>query len=272
MSDQLTFSGSYAYGFVESIKDPKDLNRVQVRIIGVHTNDKKVLPTENLPWCQVLLPVTSNESSSHGIRVGHCVKCSFLDSVELQIPIVEGILPGIVAEGQNFLGLTDKSLSKYADGRNVVKKHKVVSGQPDDPYNAEHPFNHVFETQSGHRIEVDDTPGSERVHFFHKSGSNTEFHPDGSYVTSVEKNNYVCVKGDDVTIIDGDRSVKVKGNSKEQVEGNISIEVKGNVDISVNGDVNCQANGKISLTSVSDISILAGGNIVMNASGTISIG
>lgn len=264
MADQITFSGAYAYGFVESIDDPKDLNRVQVRIIAVHSDNKKILPTENLPWCQVLLPVTSNESSSHGIRVGHCVKCSFLDSVELQIPIVEGILPGIVAEGQNFLGLTDKTLSKYADGRNITKKAKLDDIQPDDPYNAKHPYNHVLETKSGHRIEIDDTPGSERIHLFHKSGTNTEFHPDGSHVTTVEKDSYIIVGGDSVSVVNGDNSVKIKGDSIETVDGDFNISVTGDVDLTVSGDVNCEASGKISLTSTGDITIIAGGNLILD--------
>ena len=36
------------------------------------------------------------------------------------------------------------------------------------PYNAQYPFNHVMETESGHVLEFDDTPHSERIHIYHK--------------------------------------------------------------------------------------------------------
>lgn len=272
MSDQLTFSGSYAYGIVESIDDPMKICRVQVRLFGIHSSDKNVLPTEHLPWCQILIPVTSNEASTHGIRVGHCVKCSFLDGIEMQIPIVEGILPGIVAQGSSFLGLTDKTMSKYGDGRDVVKKEKIDASQPEDPYAAKYPYNHVFETATGHRIEVDDTPGAERLHIYHKSGSNTEFHPDGSLVTAVTKDSFFLTKGDSTYFVSGDDSAVIKGNKTETVEGNIEVEVKGNLTVKVDGKIEGQSTGDINLTSASNIQILAGGNLILNAAGQVLIG
>ena len=133
MSDNLTFSGNYAFGIVESISDPLKIGRIQVRIFAIHSQDKTRLPTDNLPWCQLLLPVTENESASHGVKVGHCVRCSFLDGIEMQIPIIDGILPGIISNGENFLGLNDKTLSTYADGRGVVRKPTIHSTQSIDP-------------------------------------------------------------------------------------------------------------------------------------------
>ena len=41
-----------------------------------------------------------------------------------------------------------------------------------DPYpSAQYPFNHVFETESGHITEFDDTPGGERTYRQHSSGT-----------------------------------------------------------------------------------------------------
>ncbi|HET8688098.1 MAG TPA: hypothetical protein VFM18_15795, partial [Methanosarcina sp.] len=39
------------------------------------------------------------------------------------------------------------------------------------PYNATYPNNKVYESPTGHVIEIDDTPNSERLHVYHKSGS-----------------------------------------------------------------------------------------------------
>ena len=45
-----------------------------------------------------------------------------------------------------------------------------------------YPHNRVFETESGHVIEWDDTPGQERLHEFHRTGTFREIHPDGTFI------------------------------------------------------------------------------------------
>jgi hypothetical protein len=62
--------------------------------------------------------------------------------------------------------------------------------EPETPYDAKYPFNHVYESESGHFIEVDDTPGAERLHWYHRSGTFREIHPDGTQVTKVKKSDY----------------------------------------------------------------------------------
>ena len=47
-----------------------------------------------------------------------------------------------------------------------------------NPYNARYPFNRVNQTESGHVIEIDDTPNGERINIQHMSGSFIEMHPD----------------------------------------------------------------------------------------------
>ena len=46
-------------GVVEDRIDPEYLGRVKVRCIGFHTASKIDLPTADLPWSMVVLPVTS---------------------------------------------------------------------------------------------------------------------------------------------------------------------------------------------------------------------
>ena len=47
------------YGIVENRQDPLSLGRCQVRIVGLHTHDKSLLPTADLPWATPVQPVTS---------------------------------------------------------------------------------------------------------------------------------------------------------------------------------------------------------------------
>ena len=77
----------------------------------------------------------------------------------------------------------------------------VVTGgewsEPNTPYAAEYPYNHVYESEAGHLREMDDTPGKERIHERHASGSGYEIHPDGSKVTRVKEDNYTINANDD---------------------------------------------------------------------------
>ena len=84
------------YGVVESRDDPKQLGRLKVRIVGLHTEDKIQLPTNSLPWATVL----SHDGAQSGLGTspsfyveGTWVLCSFFDR-DRQEPYVLGGLPG----------------------------------------------------------------------------------------------------------------------------------------------------------------------------------
>ena len=85
------------YGVVESRSDPKQLGRVRVRVLGIHTEDKVQLPTADLPWATVL----SHDGSNSGLGTtpsfyveGTWVLVDFFDE-DMQEPYVIGGIPGI---------------------------------------------------------------------------------------------------------------------------------------------------------------------------------
>ena len=104
LSDAQDFMGKegfvWWYGVVEDRKDPLYLGRVKVRCIGFHTDDKSEIPTDDLPWAQVILPITSAAMSGigqspTGIVEGTHVFGFFRDSHEAQEPVVLGTCIGI---------------------------------------------------------------------------------------------------------------------------------------------------------------------------------
>ena len=81
-------------------KDNLKLGRVKVRIAGLHTENKSELPTKDLPWCHVMLPVTSASVSGVGHSPVGIVENSqvvgfFMDGHAHQIPVIIGVLPHI---------------------------------------------------------------------------------------------------------------------------------------------------------------------------------
>jgi uncharacterized protein (TIGR02594 family) len=60
-------NNTFLYGIVEDVMDPVQLGRVRVRWIGIHSDDKTVLPTNLLPWCQPLGTINSAFISGVGL-------------------------------------------------------------------------------------------------------------------------------------------------------------------------------------------------------------
>ena len=91
------------YGVVEDRHDPLYLGRVKVRCIGWHTDDKTPgsgIPTEDLPWADVINPITSASMSGigrspTGMVPGTHVFGFFRDGIEGQEPVIMGTLGGI---------------------------------------------------------------------------------------------------------------------------------------------------------------------------------
>lgn len=71
--------------------------RYKVRIIGYHPLDEQSLPNEDLPWAQVMFPVTAgtgaaNVSTGTQLQQGDVVIGFFLDGDNAQIPLIIGAL------------------------------------------------------------------------------------------------------------------------------------------------------------------------------------
>ena len=99
-------------GVVEDRNDPLQVGRVRVRAVGYHTENKTILPTEDLPWATVM---TSTESSGmsglgttpHFLVLGtHIV--GFFRDVDCQEPVILGALPGAPGQyGNPNVGFAD---------------------------------------------------------------------------------------------------------------------------------------------------------------------
>ena len=109
-------------GVVEDRQDPQKLGRLRVRCVGIHTDNKDELPTADLPWSQLIHPITSSGISGLGSSPGFIVEGSwvfgyFRDGYTMQEPMVIGTLPGKPVE------LADKTKGFY-DPNGVYPKYK----------------------------------------------------------------------------------------------------------------------------------------------------
>jgi len=86
-------------GVVEDRMDPLKIGRCRVRILGVHTDDKSStgIPTKDLPWAMIMLPVNSEEKIVPP-KDGTWVMGFFRDAENCQDPVIIGVIPGIPEE------------------------------------------------------------------------------------------------------------------------------------------------------------------------------
>ena len=167
------------YGVVEDRHDPMKIGRVRVRIHGIHTADKKLIATPDLPWAQVLLPTTSAGMSGfgtqHGLVEGSTVFGFFRDESQ-QNPIITGTVAGIPLEGRK-VDVFGKEVARdtdygFSDPRRIGKGVLAYDGTIDGVATTENP-NRTW----GLEVGLDDSPQipeSVTVDYYGKGSSITE--------------------------------------------------------------------------------------------------
>lgn len=149
--------------------------------------------------------------------------------------------------------------------------------EPAPAYNAEYPYNRVI--RSGRNsIELDDTPGAERITIFHQnSGSYISIDTRGTTVYrsmsdtyNINEHNYnVYIGGQSNVTVEGDSRVLVNGNKVEEVTGDLIQNVRGNYLLSVAGQSNFNAGNDMQIraskirmeANVENVSIKAGKSV-----------
>ena len=404
------------HGVVEDRKDPLFLGRCRVRILGWHTENKAELPTDMLPWAQVLMPITSASQTGVGQAPvgpveGTWVMGFYRDGELAQEPVMIGTLPGIPERfAKQNTGFYDSRLDTPDTAKNTVATSgdasvtgtklnlqsfpyppksveykagqeatitnythderialpqsqslypreinrpttpiyargkadsttKVIEGtdtnktdttvatsgmssiianknrnllsqtltisftpnevitkttrdnvkyfddtesfsatndikdisQPPSAYDAVYPFNHVYQSESGHLIEIDDTPSKERLHWYHRSGSFTELSPAGNRIDRTVGHRYNMTTGNLESIVQGDEIKAVAQDGFLDYGGKLTmasgkdmklISESGNVIVDA-PTLNTVISGKNVLVAASDTLVLKGGTKII---------
>lgn len=142
----------------------------------------------------------------------------------------QGVAPGFADPSGQFPDFNFIGRSSLPEGsRGVSSPQLAYSVSIDDApvgfnntYPSQYPYVSSKVTEAGHVIELNDTPGGERVLIKHSSGAGVEFKPDGSVAIISNKN----------------RVEYTPGNSEVTVEGEATLNYKGNLTLNVTGDFN----------------------------------
>ena len=153
--------------------------------------------------------------------------------------------------------------------------------EPSSSFSAKYPFNHVYETESGHVQEFDDTPGHERIHTYHRSGTFTEVDPNGTEVHHIVGDSYTIIDRNGCIFITGEANLTVNGNTTLGNGSTDTFAARGILTLSdtgvmttVRGTLNVDEAATFDTTvGVTGNTTLGGANTVTNTiRGTVDIG
>tara|TARA_B110000977_G_scaffold162714_1_gene208331 strand:- start:2240 stop:4180 length:1941 start_codon:yes stop_codon:yes gene_type:complete len=300
-------------GVIENNVDARLEGRVQVRAFSVHGSVDQV-PTDMLPWAIV---VQGGYDPNVVPKINSWVYGMFLDGRDAQQPMVLGLIPtqftdplnptktgwgivpdkdgDILAQGSAPKDSGQPQNSRLARGEYIEETHVLAQemgrtvdvpiggtdeswDEPAPAYNAQYPHNRVIETAT-HSIELDDTPGAERIMIHHKSGSFIQIDSRGTTTTKsvsdkydvMDRKQHVVVGGMSTVTILGNSYVYVKGNKVEEIEGDLQTLVHGNHMLSVGGQSTINASDQVQIRAA-DVKINANvGTMSFNAAKELQV-
>jgi len=127
--------------------------------------------------------------------------------------------------------------------------------QPESPYKGEYPYNKVTNTERGHIIEIDDTPGAERLHIYHRSGTFIEIDANGSVIKRAMGSNYEIVDKNGYISIAGKADISINGECNIFVGNDANIEVEGDTNLTCHNDITATAGGTFNMSAVESFNI-----------------
>jgi len=277
-------------GIVENNVDESREGKIQVRAFGIHGTHSDI-KTKDLPWA--LCASGSYDPNNPPPPLNSFVYGMFLDGRMAQHPLILGLIPGtyntelnpnedgygvVAAKDGELLGGTyaprnfnagggpdklatgEKLLETYllAMAANRVHDQKIANSdetwaEPTPAYNAKYPYNKVIKT-ARHSIEIDDSPGAERIMIHHNSGAYIQIDAKGTVSEKATADRYEVnigtkheSSGHSVVTINGNAHVYVKGNKTEEIEGDYRMLVHGNAEFGVGGQMNLNGGEQVQL-------------------------
>ena len=160
-----------------------------------------------------------------------------------------------------------------------------IPGIPSSANAGAYPHNKVLKTEGGFVLELDDTPGQERLQLHHPSGASVEVYGDGVWTQrsakkweEVLEHSTSHVWGDVRTRVDGNVCVGVGGNQVEETTGRRVItagelDLKSRFDLlmEVGGMLSQRVSGPAVQRFLSDWKVISGGGINVSSAASLKL-
>jgi len=274
-------------GMVDDNADAIKQGRVRVRAFGIHSPDRNLIPTEDLPWAPVLNVGNGGAVTPAG---GDWVFGCFIDGRDAQHPIVFGIIPGQNLELPGGTGSSDEyspieALRQYG----VPPVGKILSGEdlettqlvlqnaakmnfgpartakqiadkddpnagapppiqePSVPAATEPHKNMVWKSRNSNSY-VQIAEDEEFILVSHESGSHIQIDVGGNVKIKSFGDAHYYSEGHMLEAARGSKTVHIDGAYTLECK-NLTLQVNGHMNQTVKGDYNLNVGGRMNVTA-----------------------
>lgn len=138
-------------------------------------------------------------------------------------------------------------------------------GEPESSFAPQYPYNTTYGTQSGHLIEFDDTPGSERIRIAHRSGSEVVYSAKGTVVNKTLGNSYHIVHSNEFHGVSGKFLVTATDDILLRTTSDLVIHSDGSTTMLSHNDFTQSISGKLNIGVGEVLEIKANQRIIIEA-------
>ena len=194
---------------------------------------------------------------------------------------------GILGQKERWSGITQNIFRAKPpppfDPRGDLPPPRTTWGEilPSTINSAKYPYNHVQQSESGHLFEIDDTPGFERLHRYHRAGTFEEIGALGQRITKIMNvdqtfkmmNSFEKIFGDSLVSIDGDLDI-VSQKGYHHSTGTFNVDSGSAIRMAGAGQGLFQGRGGVTIDSGAGPLILKGQSLVhefKDAGNTIAV-
>ena len=260
-------------GVVEDRADPEFAGRVRVRCLGYHTADTQKIPTADLPWASVMMPVTAGANSGIGISPHFLIEgtwvVGFFRDLAKQEPVIMGALPGKnTSETTNFTIAASSKIGGFSSPKDGGGFKDPNSKYPTTLYVDKTDTNVLAQEKQTEHIAAGTRTTNDPASWDTASDGSVTFPSSGitgskypyNHVLETESGHFI--EFDDTvgnerihiyhktgTFLEIDKSgnvmIKTVGNVTNVVAGNMDTYVQGNYSLSVDGNLDMYAVGNL---------------------------
>lgn len=130
-------------------------------------------------------------------------------------------------------------------------------GEPESAFNPQYPYNKTFSSKSGHLMEFDDTPESERINISHRSGSKYEMTAKGTVVQRTMGNYYGMVQNNSYNGILGEYYLTARNDIKMRTTADMIMHADGSIEFLGKNDFTLTISGKADIGVAETLQIKA---------------
>ena len=200
LSDDMFVGGHFCWftGIVEDIVDPDGLDRVRVRAIGYHSDNKGEVPTASLPLATVMGSTLNaghkGIGSNHQLVIGSWVIGFFRDGSSAQDPVIIGTIA-----------------SSQPDG--TLDMPPEAQANPNN--------NKVYRSEGGHVVEFDNTLNASRIKVTHNKGTSILIDERGNVTIDASKGS--SATGEHVIELIGNTQINGKLHVTKEITGSSTL-------------------------------------------------